>query len=387
MSAAGRPEPLSFPSWPQHGPEERDGLLRVLEQGAWWREGGSEVAAFEQEFAAHHGGVRGLATTNGTHAIELALGVLGVGLGDEVIVPAFTFIATSLAVQRMGAVPVPVDVDPSTYCLDVSEAARHITPRTKAIIPVHMAGQICDMDALTELSASTGVPILQDAAHAHGAEWRGRRIGELGGISAFSFQNGKLMTAGEGGLLLLTDEESVREAFMRHSCGRPPKDRVYQHLTQGSNYRLNEFSGAVLRAQLTRLDAQNRTRAEGWSLLSKRLGAISRVVPQGSDDRCGVNSHYMAMVRVEGMSGRERTELVDGLIEWGIPAFVAFPPVYRTEGYWHGPTEGDAEELARRCPVSEQIAQDCVWLQHRVLQAPVETLDRLAEVFAGLLGK
>lgn len=385
--SAGRTETLDFPAWPQHGPEERDGLLRVLDQGAWWREAGSEVKTFEREFADHHGAAHGLATTNGTHALELALGVLGVGPGDEVIVPAFTFIATSLAVQRLGAVPVPVDVDPATYCLDAAQAERFITDRTKAIIPVHMAGQFCDMDALIELSATAGVAILQDAAHAHGAVWRGRRVGELGTLAAFSFQNGKLMTAGEGGLLLLPDEESSREAFMQHSCGRPPKDRVYQHLTQGSNYRLNEFSAAVLRGQLTRLDEQNRARAEGWRLLSKRLAAIDGVVPQGSDDRCEVNPRYMAMARIEGLSAQRRGELVDGLNEHGIPAFVAFPPVYRTAGYWHGPTAGTEKHIAARCPVSEQIAADCVWLHHRVLRADGGRLDRLAEIFADLLGK
>ncbi|MEU8551309.1 DegT/DnrJ/EryC1/StrS family aminotransferase [Streptomyces roseoverticillatus] len=378
-------EELLFPSWPQHGEEERTGLLRALAQEGWWRNGGSEVEDFEREFAAHHGAPHALATTNGTHALELALEVMGVGPGDEVVVPAFTFISSSLAVQRIGAVPVPADVRPDTYCLDTESAAALVTPRTKAIMPVHMAGQFADMDALEKLSVDTGVPLLQDAAHAHGARWQGRRVGELGSIAAFSFQNGKLMTAGEGGALLLPDEESHRQAYLRHCCGRPPGDRLYAHLTQGSNYRMNEFSASVLRAQLGRLDDQLRIREQRWAHLREALAAIDGVVPQGRDERGTLHAHYMAMVRLPGITAQRRLALVDGLVERGVPAFVGFPPVYRTEGFRHGPVPGDAEELAAHCPVAEQIGGDCVWLHHRVLLADVPVLDRLAEVFAGLV--
>ncbi|MFD5492528.1 aminotransferase class I/II-fold pyridoxal phosphate-dependent enzyme [Streptomyces sp. NPDC001812] len=382
MSSNRVDEVLTFPAWPQHGPEERAGLLRALDQEGWWRNGGSEVDSFEEEFAALHGAPRALATTNGTHALELALSVLGVGPGDEVLVPSFTFISCSLAVQRTGAVPVPVDVRPDTYCLDVDAAARVITPRTKVVMPVHLAGQFADMDALAELSSATGVTVLQDAAHAHAARWRGRRVGELGSIAAFSFQNGKLMTAGEGGALLLPDEESYQEAYLRHGCGRPPKDRLYEHRTQGSNYRMTEFSAAVLRAQLSRLEEQVAVREERSRHLMAALARIPGVVPQGRDERGDVKSHYMAMVRLPGTTAERRLALVDRLISHGVPAFVAFPPVYRTSGFWEGPHTGDVDDLAKRCPVAEEIGNDCLWLHHRVLLADTPVLDRLAEVFA-----
>jgi len=191
-----------LPAWPQFGDEERAGLIRALDQGQWWRMGGSEVDSFEREFAAYHGAAHALAVTTGTHALELGLEVLGIGPGCEVIVPAITFISSSLAVQRLGGVAVPVDVYPDTYCLDVAATAAALSPRTRAIMPVHMAGHMADMDELAKLAADAGVAIIQDAAHAHGATWRGQRVGELGSVAAFSFQNGKLMTAGEGGALL-----------------------------------------------------------------------------------------------------------------------------------------------------------------------------------------
>lgn len=202
--------------------------------------------------------------TNGTHALELALEVLGVKAGDEVIVPAFTFISSSQAAQRLGAVAIPVDVDLDTYNIDPVAAERAVTDRTRAIMPVHMGGLVADMDALGKLSADSHVPLIQDAAHAHGARWRGSRIGELGSVAALSFQNGKLMTAGEGGAVLFPDTESYELGFLRHSCGRPRADRTYRHRTSGSNFRLNEFSASVLRAQLARLDSQIDTREQRW---------------------------------------------------------------------------------------------------------------------------
>jgi 3-amino-5-hydroxybenzoate synthase len=325
---------LKFPVWPQFGEEERAGLARALEQGAWWRMGGQEVSLFEREFAEYHGSQHCLAVTNGTHALELALQVLGVGPGTEVIVPAFTFISSSQAAQRLGAVAVPVDVDPHTYCVDVAAVQAAIGRKTRVIMPVHMGGQVADMDALAKLSAAAEVPVLQDAAHAHGAQWNGERIGELGSIAAFSFQNGKLMTAGEGGALIFPDSETHREAFLRHSCGRPSEDRKYMHLTSGSNFRMNEFSAAVLRAQLGRLDAQIETREERAALLSDLLAEIPGVMPQQRDERCNRNPHYMMMFRIPGMTEERRDATVDALIERGLPAFVAFRAIYRTPGFW-----------------------------------------------------
>lgn len=378
--------PLDFPRWPQYGQQERRGLMQVLDQDGWWRMGGHQVDHFEQEFADHHGAPRALTTNSGTAALELALSVLGVGPGSEVILPAFTFISCSMAVQRLGGVPVPVDVDPETYCLDIDAAAAAITPNTRVIMPVHLAGQLVDMDALQALADASGVAILQDAAHAHGARWKGRRVGEFGSIAAFSFQNGKLMTAGEGGALLFPDEESYQEAYLRHSCGRPAGDRDYKHLTAGSNNRLSEFHGAVLRGQLSRLEAQIQVRQQGWARLRPALAAIPGVEPQETDSRVDYNSLYMAMIRVPGIIAATRRTVVDELNRQGVPAFVAFPPVYRTDSYWKGPTgEQTPATLVANCPVSEQIGQDCIWFHHRTLLAAEPVLDRMAEVVAEAL--
>nr|AXL05344.1 AHBA synthase [uncultured bacterium]AXL06186.1 AHBA synthase [uncultured bacterium] len=372
-----------FPQWPHYDEAEREGLIRALEQGLWWRMGGDEVNSFEREFAEHHGAEHALAVTNGTHALELALQCMDVGPGTEVIVPAFTFISSSQAAQRLGAVAVPVDVDPETYCIDVAAAADAITPRTKVIMPVHMAGLMADMDALAKLSADTGVQILQDAAHAHGARWQGKRVGELGTVATFSFQNGKLMTAGEGGAVLFPEKEMHERAFLRHSCGRPKDDTRYLHLIAGSNMRLNEFSASVLRAQLSRLDAQIALRDERWALLSRLLAGIDGVVPQGDDPRADRNSHYMAMFRVPGITEERRNALVGKLVAAGLPAFAGFRAIYRTEAFWEiGAPEESLDAVAKRCPNTEAISQDCVWLHHRTLLAGEAEMHATAEIIA-----
>ncbi|RKN07372.1 DegT/DnrJ/EryC1/StrS family aminotransferase [Streptomyces radicis] len=387
MSDPARQAP-EFPAWPQFDEAERAGLIRALEQGQWWRNGGSEVDTFEREFAAYHGSPYALAVTNGTHALELALEVLGVGPGTEVIVPAFTFISSSQAAQRLGAVAVPVDVDPETYCIDVAAAEAAITPRTRAIMPVHMAGHFSDMDALEKLSADSGVRLIQDAAHAHGAQWQGKRVGELGSVAAFSFQNGKLMTAGEGGAVTFPESELYEEAFLRHSCGRPRDDRTYRHRTSGSNFRLNEFSASVLRAQLARLDGQIETRELRWPLLADLLAEIPGVIPQGRDRRADRNPHYMAMFRIPGITEERRNALVDALIERGLPAFAAFRAIYRCDGFWEtaAPSES-VDDIARRCPNSEAINADCVWLHHRTLLGTERQMHDIATIVADTLAE
>lgn len=375
-----------LPSWPQHDDGERIALMRALDQGQWWRMAGGEVDAFEQEFAAYHGAPYALAVTNGTHALELALQLLGVGSGTEVIVPAFTFISSSQAVQRLGAVAVPVDVDPGTYCIDPAAVAAAIGRKTAAIMPVHMAGNMADMDALEKISADSGVPLIQDAAHAHGARWRGRKVGQFDSIAAFSFQNGKLMTAGEGGAVTFPQYGQYEEGFLRHSCGRPRGDLGYFHQTSGSNFRMNEFSAAVLRAQLARLDDQIALREERAPLLSRLMNEIDGVVAQSRDERCDVNPHYMMMFRVPGLTEQWRNAVVQALVDRGLPAFAAFRAIYRCPGFWEqGAPDTTAEELAARCPNTEAIYADAIWLHHRTLLGTEGQMHQVADILAETL--
>lgn len=369
-----------FPAWPQYDSTEEDALHRALHQGQWWRMSGREVEAFEAEFAAHHDAPFAVAVTNGTHALEVALMAAGVGPGAEVIVPGFTFISTSMAVQRVGAVPVVADVDLETYCLDPASVEAVITPRTRAIIPVHMSGHFADMDALQALCDRHDLILIQDAAHAHGAAGRGgRKVGAWGSMACFSFQNFKLMTAGEGGMILCPDQETRDRVFLYANCGRPAGDRAYQHVVLGSNYRISEFQAAVLRCQLARLDAQTDRREANAAVVMQALESVPGIIPQAHAADAVRHPHYMFMVRLDRTRypDIDRNRLVDALVAEGLPAFRAYQALYRIPAFHLAPTCGiNVETLARQCPATEAIAADAVWFHHRaLLGTPGDALD------------
>ncbi|MFI6287514.1 DegT/DnrJ/EryC1/StrS family aminotransferase [Streptomyces sp. NPDC051018] len=377
--------PADLPAWPQYDDGERTALLRALEQGQWWRAGGTEVTSFEREFADYNGAPHALAVNSGTDALELALRVHGIGPGDEVIVPAFTFVSTSLAVQNTGAVPVPADVDPGHQCLTGESVRAVATERTRVIMPVHMAGHVADLAALHKVADEFGAVVVQDAAHAQGAARDGVLVGADASIACYSFQNGKLMTAGEGGALTFPDRESYDRAYLLHTVGRPREDTTYQHLTGGMNARMNEFSGAVLRTQLTRLAGQTVTRGERAALLDELLAPVEGVAPQERDPRVTVNPYYMYLLTLdaERFDTAARDRLVGLLKQRNVPACVNFPPVYRTAGFWTGPTEqATVEELAERCPEAELIGSRGLWLHHRILLAEPGVVRGVAAVIA-----
>lgn len=361
--------------WPMGGQAEIDLVTKVIESGRWWRVQGSQVSRFEREFATYTGFESVQAVTNGTHALELALQVLGVGPGDEVIVPAFTFVSTAMAAQRLGAVVRFGDVDLETYCLLPSEVERLAGPRTKVVIPVHMAGHPADMDGIRDAAGRAGVAILQDAAHGQGTVYDGRLLGELGSPAIYSFQNGKLMTAGEGGAVALPAGVDPEPYFLRHNCGRAPSDRTYDHLLPGSNFRLSELQGAVLRAQLERLPDQVATREANIDVFLDAVTSNGPVVAQHRRRSATVVPHYMVMLQIEGPRAADvRRQLVDELARSGLPLFHNYQPVYRIEAMGQRQL---IPSLADDCPNTERIWSTGLWLHHRVLLSEPDVVAEL----------
>jgi 3-amino-5-hydroxybenzoate synthase len=373
-----------FPDWPTWDDRELDLVRDVVKSGRWWRNAGDAVERFEEEFARYQGGRAALGVTNGTQAIELLLQALDVGRGDEVVVPAFTFVSTAVAVLNVNAVPVFADVDPVTYCLDPDSFAAAVTSRTRAVLPVHMAGAVADLDRILDVARPLGIHVVEDAAHGQGAEWRGRRVGVIGAAGIFSFQQGKLMTAGEGGLILSDDPELVERCYLYGNCGRPRADRTYQHALLGTNSRMSEFQGALLRAQLSRLDEQIARREVNAPRLDERVRSVPGLKPQGSDPRGTRNPHYMYMFRYDpnAFDGLCRNAFVDHLNAEGVPAFVAYPAVHRTPAFRDrafGPRwRHDLPDYGgTRCPVSEDLGERGVWLHHRTLLGDQRDLDEI----------
>jgi dTDP-4-amino-4,6-dideoxygalactose transaminase len=213
---------------------------------------GSEVAAFEQEFAAYCGAAECIALNSGTSALHLALLAAGIGPGDEVITVSFTFVASVAAVIYAGARPVLVDIDPRSFTMDPAAIEAAITPRTKAILPVHLYGQPADMDPIMEVARRHGLLVIEDAAQAHGAKYKGRPVGSIGEIACFSFYPGKNLGAyGEGGAVTTSNAEYARTIRMLRDWGQ---DRKYHHVLRGFNYRMEAFQGAILRVKLRHLE-------------------------------------------------------------------------------------------------------------------------------------
>ena len=282
----------AFPLWPHYDNKEVQALKEVLESRVWWRTPGTKTLEFEQAFAQFHGARHGVAVTNGTAALEVTMAALGITAGDEVIVPNFTFVATASAVLFANALPVLVDVDPETYCIDPELTEAAITPRTKAIVAVHMGGHPADLDRLKKICSRHKIALIEDSSHAHASEWRGQRIGTFGIAGTFSFQASKLITAGEGGMIISNNDKFEVQARSVHDCGRMPGKWFYSHFIYGSNYRLSEWQGAVLNVQLSRLDEQTKLRHQNSRLLDRLLSEIPGITPQKLDERCTRNGQY-----------------------------------------------------------------------------------------------
>lgn len=294
---------------------------------------GPEVAAFEGEFAAFCGVRHVIGVDSGTAALHLALRILGVGPGDEVVTTTYTFIATAEAVSLVGARPVFVDIDPRTYNLDPARLEAALTPRTRAIIAVHLAGQPADMDPILAVARQHGLPVIEDAAQAHGATYKGRPVGTLGDLACFSFYPGKnLGCYGDGGALATDRDDYADLARMLRDHGRRSK---YEHLITGYGYRLDALQAAILRAKLPHLPEWNEQRRAHAAAYTQLLRPLGVGLPQ---ELPGARSVYhLYMVRVP-----KRDQVFGYMQERGIGVGIHYPiplhlqPVYRDLGYRAG---------------------------------------------------
>jgi dTDP-4-amino-4,6-dideoxygalactose transaminase len=382
----------SFPDWPQYDDAERAAVLRVLDSRNWWATEGVEVSAFEAEWAAFTGATGAVAVTNGTHALEVALAGLDIGQGDEVIVPDWSFMATIGAVLAANAIPVIVDVDSYTGTIDLEAAAAAITPRTRALLPVHLSGNMAEMDGLRKLAAEHGLLILEDAAQAHGSTWNGQHAGTLGDAGTFSFQASKNMTAGEGGIVVCQGADVVARVRSLANCGRRPDSWFYKHFDLASNLRMTEWQGAVLRAQLGRFPAQQAVRSANVDFLNAALADLPGITPQGRHDGCTSQGNYDYIVRFDPELFPDRDRVRTALLAEGMPLTTGYPPMHQLEMFTRqgglGPrlrdTSGYPDYARQSFPVSEDLANTTIWFKTQALMGSREdsqsVLDALAKI-------
>ena len=312
-------------------PEIAAAIELVLDSGQFVL--GDQVAAFEQEFAHYVGAAEGIGVNTGTSALHLALLAAGVGPGDEVITVPFTFVATVAAIDYTGARAVFVDIDPVNYTMDVTQLERAVTPRTKAIVPVHLYGHSADMDPILEVARRHGLVVIEDACQAHGAEYKNHRVGSIGLMGCFSFYPGKNLGAcGEGGMVVTNDPECAKKVRMLRDWGQ---DRKYHHVLKGFNYRMEGLQGSILRVKLRHLDGwteARRTHARGYDSLLADAGLVTP-----TESPWARHVYHVYAVRTRERDALQRTLHANG-VQTGIhyPVPVHLQPAYADLGYQAG---------------------------------------------------
>jgi dTDP-4-amino-4,6-dideoxygalactose transaminase len=401
-SAAAKPAILGgtpvrtakFPSWPVFGKLEESGLLEVLRSGHWYRGSGSAVDAFEKEFATMMGSKNCLATANGTSALIASMGALGVGPGDEVLLPPYTCVASLNAILVHYALPVFCDTDIETSQIDHTKLEHSTSGATKAIMPVHLGGNVANMDAINKFADARSIAVIEDACQAHLAEWRGKRVGTLSKAGCFSFQASKNLNSGEGGAVLSDDDDFIERAYTFHNNGRGRRrdDYDFSYRSNGANLRLTEFQGALLSAQMSRVEKQTKRRDENTAYLTKLMGEIDGLTPAKEYDGTTRNAFHLYMLRYDpkAFKGLTRSRFIKAMREEGVSCGGGYSPL-PDEPFYEARLKSPAYkklygekrisevlELAR-CPQNRKLCTEAVWFTQTMFLGPKKDMDSMAE--------
>ena len=384
----------AWPGWPVLDQREEKAVGDVVRGGKWGRGVGQQVARFEAEYAKLTGARFCQATANGTSALICSLGALGVGPGDEVIVPPYTFVATVNAVLLFGALPVFVDSDAASFQMDHRKIEPAITDRTVAIVPVHVGGGVGDLDGVLEVGRRRKLPVVEDACQAHLAEWKGRHVGTYGTAGCFSFQASKNLNSGEGGAVLTSDEALAERLYGFQNNGRSRKATGTADFTYGQpggNFRMTEFQGALLLAQMARIEAYAQQREENAAYLTSMLQEVPGIVPARMPSGCTRNAYHLYMFRyqAERFGGLAREKFMKALRAEGVPCSGGYEPlnqdpllrnVLHSRGFERLYGKGAHAKWAGRtaCPVNDQLCREAVWFTQTVLLAGRPAMEEIA---------
>jgi len=394
-----------WPAWPVWDQKEEKALLEVLNSGVWSYNGPKEVE-FNKRFAEFTGTRYAISAANGTVTLQLALEALGIGFGDEVILPGLTWQATAATIIDVNAIPVLVDVCDDTWCIDPTEIERAITPKTKAIVPVHLYGSFADMDAIMDIAKRHNLFVLEDCAHKHGGEWNGKKAGSIGDIGSFSFQLSKHLTAGEGGALTTNNPDLAEKLDALRNCGRRPEGDAYAdkdkgagvysddgNFIQSGNFRITEFQAAILNEGLKRLPDQNHRRDENGIYINSLLLDLPGVSPMRRDKRETKEAYFNFAFRYhkdefKGLPVDKFRKALES--ELGIGVDASYEPlnscslyVPHTKPSRHKLSEQQWREIdpARfDLPVCDRIHhEESVCLHHKALMGSKADMDEIAQ--------
>lgn len=378
--------------WPQFTRTDEKALLKVFNSGLWWRGGDiktqteSQCGKFERDFSRWHGAATGLCVSNGTIAVELALRAAGVKAGDEVIVPALSFVVSASAALPLGAVPVFADCDPDTFQPDPESIEAMISRRTAAIVIVHFGGYPADLDRIVRIAKKYKLPLIEDCAHAHGSQWRGKGVGSYGEFGTFSFQQSKALTCGEGGIVLCKSKELRGKAYRFHNLGRIETGGFYDFVEVSSNYRMSNLQGAILNTQFARYKKQIIQKMAAHDYLSSLLREIGGFDPLPEDRRITRRGHYYFLTRYnpDEFKGLPRDGFLKAVQAEGVPFWKSYGRAIHTYPLFQNMKWPSAYKNAQykktTCPAAENaFANELCALPHTALLADRKTLTGIAE--------
>lgn len=385
--------PAVLPPWPPVYPETAENLKKIYLGHKWSFYGPKEVE-FNEKFAEYTGAKHCDMMANGTVTIELALKALGIGKGDEVIVPAHTWLATGTAVAYCGALPVAVDVEPDTICMDPAKFEAAINSKTKAVIPVHLFGSMADMDKIMPIARKHNLKVVEDCAHAHGGLWNGRHVGTIGDVGSFSFQESKILAAGEGGCCLTNDDElsdiigrmshiGYRRGAKQGEKSTPPPLGMICH-----NYRVTDFQAEILLSQLAHLKEDSIIRAENAEYLRKKLNAIPGVKMQAAGRMATVQSYYGFAIMIDHThlkDGKTREDVIKALGAEGLGIGAGWGHVMFKQNLWTLSPDTyrvESSEVAETIVEKQLLYSSLVWLM-----ASRSDLDKYAQAFEKVMGE
>ena len=383
-----------WPSWPIWDKSAEKSIISVLRSGKWFRGSGTKVSEFEKKYAELMGAKRCLATASGTTALMVALHVLGVDAGDEVIVSPYTFIATYNVVFLNKALPVFADTDPETFQINPDKIEERITKNTKAILPVHILGLPANMDRINAIAKKHNLVVIEDACQAWMAEWRGKKIGTLGDLGCFSFQNSKHLPAGEGGAVVGNDDEIMDRCHSFHNCGRPygSVKKTSGYPMRGSNRRMQEFQAVILMSQMKRLEKDTARRNENAKYLTSRIKDIPGILPHKLYEGVTRAAYHLYPFRYkkEHFNNNSRSKFLSALSAEGIPCSGGYGPQYK-DGFIEESLNSvgykrlySRERLKRyrrenHYPDNDQLCKEAVWFSQTLLLGTKRDMDDIAD--------
>jgi len=377
-----------FP-WPVFDETDVQAVTDIVRSGNW---GNPDCAGIVEEvehaFANYCGSKYALSCVNGSVALRLALIACGVKPGDEVIIPPYTFIATASIVLEANCVPVFVDIEPEAYNIDPNKIEAAITERTKAIIPVHFGGQASNMDAILQIAKKHNLKVIEDAAHAHGGAYKGKKLGSLGDAGCFSFQSSKNLTAGEGGMVVTDDEALYDKMNSLRNVGRVKGGEWYEHHYLGCNYRITQMQAALLSQQLQRLEAQTQQRDENGQYLNTLLSDIEGIAPLTRGHGETLHTYHIFIFKYDKtkFNNLSKTEFAQLLAAEGVPSFMGYPeplykqPLFQEKNFLCYAIPEDVDYTHVHCPETEKACyEEAVWILQNAMLGTRQDMESFAK--------